>query len=185
MSKKTLTLLSFGLLLAVGAPLAAQQAGASGGDTCECAGDRGHGPRHARLFDRADADTDGFVTFDEFASGPLGRFAEADVDGDGAIDAAEVDAAREAARARFEERRGQRDGGEHGRRGGAPGDRFERADADGDGRVTDVELVARLESLFSELDADGDGAVTEDEAAAFRPRGRDGERGAGSPRGGR
>lgn len=81
----------------------------------------------------------GGLTLSGFQDRSLERFRRADADGDGVVDAAEMDAA------------------------GRGGRRMTRSDADGDGRITEAEARAAAAAMFDRLDQNGDGRVTEDE----------------------
>lgn len=125
------------------------------------------------------------------------RFAKLDNNGDGAIDAAELTAQREAMKAaraermaamseedkakrqaRMEERRAAMkerwakraaSGTEaRGERGKGKRGWLARMDADGDGLITSAEFSARAAARFDRLDANGDGIVTPEERKAAR-----------------
>jgi len=112
--------------------------------------------RAGRMFERLDADADGFVT------------------------QAEAEAAGTRMREAMEERRGRHgERGEHGpgRRAEAGPEAAERRmaafmehDADGDGRISRAEFDAAREARFAALDADGDGRVTREEMRAGHGR---------------
>jgi Ca2+-binding EF-hand superfamily protein len=113
--------------------------------------------RAGRMFERLDADADGFVT------------------------QAEAEAAETRMREAMEERRGRHgERGEHGpgRRAAAGPEAAERRlaafreqDSDGDGRISRAEFDAARAARFAALDADGDGRVTREEMRARMGRG--------------
>lgn len=141
----------------------------------------GMAPRHAWMFQEADADKDGHVSRAEFDSWRDARFAAIDADGDSKLSKDE-----------FQAHRAQRQAGMMPQPGMAPqpgmmhqngigpgfGDGrqghgmrlLERADTSGDGRVTADEWQAESLRRFVRLDANGDGAVTADEIAARHDR---------------
>jgi Ca2+-binding EF-hand superfamily protein len=141
---------------------------------------------------RADADKDGAVSFDEFATGPRQfrarrvevEFKALDADGDGKLTKAEIDAARgkpmllliadadkDGAVTKEELARAFAARGDAHRRG-AVGERiFAALDADNDGKISAAEWQAAGERRFARLDRNKDGAVTADEVTR---RGRDG-----------
>ena len=84
-------------------------------------------------------ETPGGATAAQFTDRMLRSFTRLDDNGDGEIDATEMEAA--------------------GRRGGM----LRRADANGDGRVTEGEVRAGAARMFSMMDQNGDGRLTEDE----------------------
>lgn len=81
------------------------------------------------------------------------RFARIDVNNDGVLDKAEIEAA-------LGERRGGR-GGPRGERVGRGAERLQAMDANRDGKVTREEFLARLTARFAEADLDGDGRLTD------------------------
>ena len=85
----------------------------------------------------------------------LDRAAELDANGDGFIDAAELEAMHEKARAERAQRR------------------LSKFDTDGDGRVTVDEFVSVRRARLAAMDADGDGVVSVEEfRAGAQDRGR-------------
>jgi Ca2+-binding EF-hand superfamily protein len=128
--------------------------------------------------------------------GPMAGFAEFDMDGDGRVTVAEIEAFRVS---RFAELDADGDGQvsrqefmDHAaaRAGERAGTMFDRLDADGDGMLSRDAIEARrgsgpdAERLLRRFDADGDGAVTEEELAEARERWmeRRGDRGDGGGR---
>ena len=114
--------------------------------------------------------------------GPMAGFAQFDIDGDGKVTVAEIEAFRAS---RFAELDADGDGqvsrqefmdhaaAQAGERSGAM---FDRLDVDGDGTLSRDAIEARrgsgpdAERLLQRFDADGDGAVTEEELAEARER---------------
>lgn len=128
------------------------------------------------MFERVDANRDGFVTKDEAQAVREARrgkfrdaaFARLDADKDGSISRAEFDAPRAGRGERAEHR------GRHGMhrgmamRGIGGGKMFDRADANKDGRVSLAEATALPMQMFDRADANHDGTVTPDERKAAR-----------------
>ena len=101
--------------------------------------------RHMR-FEKADADSCGDVTFDEFAAAMNARFANADADKDGKMTVGEIASEIERMRA---ERQAER--------------LIRRFDADGDGALTAAEIEGRQKKLFALMDRNDDGKIAKDE----------------------
>ncbi len=161
MSKRKTVLLVAGALVAVGAVAAISapgQRGFRGGDAMTFGGWDG---------DRfMDGGRRGWwrqpMTQDEFDATTRARFARLDKNGDGAIDASEIEGAMAK---RLERRRGKH--------GGRLGERLMRAfDTDRDGKVTKDEFMTTVRSRFAQLDLNNDGRIT-DEDLPPRLRGRD------------
>jgi Ca2+-binding EF-hand superfamily protein len=64
-----------------------------------------HADRAGKMRQQFDANSDGKVNKDEFVSGPTPLFDKADKDGNGVLDASELEAAKAAAREAWEKRR--------------------------------------------------------------------------------
>ncbi len=118
-------------------------------------GDR-QGPRSVAHFEAADADSNGEVTFEEFAEAINSRLVDADADGDGKMTVGEIAAAIERMRA---ERMAKR--------------MVERFDTDSDGALTTAEIESRQKKMFALLDRNDDGKIVRDEM----PRRGDGHMG--------
>jgi len=140
------------------------------------AGMSGMPPPPDKVFDTADANSDGYVTREELTAvlGQKGAdvFSQVDTDGDGKISRTED----EAFRAKMEEQMGKGDAGMQAMSGmPLPPDKvFDTADANGDGSVTRDELTAILgqkgADVFSQVDTDGDGKISRAEDEAFRAK---------------
>lgn len=115
-------------------------------------GRRGHGGGH--MLTRADANSDGNISRDEFLARPTAMFERLDANDDGVIAASERPQRRER----------------------PEGQRRERVnpDANNDGQLSRAEYAAMGGSMFDRLDANDDGRVTQEEAAAARPQRRGG-----------
>lgn len=143
---------------------------------------RGHGPvPGAFLMEELDLDGDGLITRGEFDAHRAGRFADADTDKDGSLNADEMS---KAADARREERRARREEARKARL-------FSRFDADNNGAISADEFSVPADKAFARMDRDGDGVVTSEEAAfqaGLRAGGRHGKHGRhryGGPGGGK
>lgn len=66
------------------------------------------GMGHKLMFERLDADSDGRLSKDEFVDGALPMFDQADTDGNGVLDAQELEAMKKAGKQRLRERRQER-----------------------------------------------------------------------------
>ena len=117
-----------------------------------------HGHRAQHLFERMDANSDQVVTQDEVAVHTAARFAKMDRNGDGVVEAAERQQARQDRSA----------------------ERFARLDTNNDGAVTRAEMNAalgkRAERRFERMDLNGDGSITTDEAKNARGKHKGGKR---------
>jgi hypothetical protein len=107
---------------------------------------------------KVDANGDGVVTREEAQSHPrlAANFDAADTSKDGQLDAAEIDAMRQAHRS---ESRARAD------------ERWKLADADGDGAISRDEAqksMPRMAENFDKLDANGDGRIERGEMHDFR-----------------
>lgn len=119
-------------------------------------GDDGYGFRGAKLlelFDSIDNDKDGKLSLAELETHRIARFAAADTNGDGAIDAEEL-AARELAE--FQEKLAKRV--QH---------MIDNTDNDGNGSLSADEIgKGPAEENFARIDKDNDGAISKEEAEA-------------------
>lgn len=131
--------------------------------------------------ERGDRDgpfADGVLTRAEALAQAEDRFGNVDLNADGYVSQSEADAAK----ARADERRAERQDegrkrrkGRKGGKSGERGDRFTRHDTDEDGFVSRDEAVNAALARFDRADADGDGEVTREEMRAGR-RGQRGNR---------
>jgi len=124
-------------------------------------------PTPAQIIDRLDADQNGTLSQDE-AKGPLAKkFDTIDVNGDGEIDANELELAREARKGKAKEN----------------GQRLKTADTDGNRALSkDEASAAGMEKLieqFDKVDADGDGEISKEEMRELKKMKdrRDGKKG--------
>lgn len=108
-------------------------------------GRHGEGPREMR-FEKADADSNGDVTFEEFAAAMKSRLGNADADKDGKMTVAEIASEIERMRAERMARR-----------------IVERFDVDGDGTLTMSEIESRQKKMFALLDRNDDGKLVKEE----------------------
>ncbi len=165
MSRKTVTIVAAGLLVAAGAVTAMSQ-------TMSGRGGGWMGGRHGQGDDLSGGFGGHFrhaLTKDEFDTRTRERFARFDKNNDGVIDATEVEAA-------FGARINERGGG---RMGSGRGQRMLRVfDANRDGKVTKDEYVAGVRKMFAEVDLNNDGRITDDDLPPMM-RGRNVLSGAG------
>lgn len=106
-----------------------------------------------RMFERADANKDGAIDKAEMDAARAARFAAADTNADGGLSLDEMKAMMGERSKRWSERKMER--------------RFNRLDADDDGKVTQAEMAAMFQKrgdMFKRADADGDGRITRAEA---------------------
>ena len=103
---------------------------------------RGGGMR----FERADADANGDISFEEFAAVMNKRIGTADADNDGKMTVAEIASEIERMRAERMARR-----------------LVERFDVDGDGALTVAEIESRQKKMFALLDRNDDGKIVREE----------------------
>ena len=158
MRKRTLIALT-GVLVAVGVAAAVS-----------APGPRGHRGAGSDTNDQLDGDDirgrrgwfgPRSITADEYDAQTRERFARLDKNGDGILDAAEIEAAMK-----------ERIGGRHGRKddgrpqGGGTGERgdgFLRMFGDKDGKVTKDAFLAEAKRRFTQLDLNSDGKITDDD----------------------
>src|SRR5690606_13932733 len=107
-------------------------------------------------FERMDSDSDGTISFEEFAAAVNGRsgVASADADGDGTLTVEEIAAELQKQHFRRQAERMVR-----------------RLDADGDGKLTTAEIESRQRKMYALMDRDDSGAIEPDE---MRRSGREG-----------
>ncbi|KAF0243034.1 MAG: hypothetical protein FD180_3605 [Planctomycetota bacterium] len=148
-----------------------------GGDTMAQPG-AGRGPMDVDAFMKDnDADGDGKISSDEF-KGPKQLFGKADVNADGYVDRAELDAASK----KLQKMAGGGGGG--GKPGaGNVGDMVKRADKDGDGKVTREEWPGRPQ-MFDRMDKNGDGVLDDADFGGAPEKQPEGEKMEGGDQGG-
>lgn len=145
----------------------------------------------AERFAKMDVNGDGQLSAADREAKRAERFAKTDTDGNGELSLAEMTAAREAHKAKRDERRaergegraeaGERRGGrgEAGQRSGKRGQRggergqmagrmMDRIDTDQSGTISQTEFTAAALARFDAADANSDGTVTADEHKAQR-----------------
>lgn len=116
---------------------------------------RGDGPKRPE-FTELDVNGDGQITQAEMDAHRTARFAEIDADGDGAVSAAELRAASE----RKKEARLER--------------MIERFDKDGDGKLSQAEMPTRDRGgIMERMDSNSDGVLDAEEYAAAPDRGHE------------
>lgn len=133
-------------------------AGVAAGPAFAIERDGKHGDnRRDTRFERADADSGGDVTFEEFAAAMNKRVGKADVNGDGKMTVAEIASEIERMRAERMARR-----------------IVERFDTNGDGVLTTAEIEARQKKMFALMDRNNDGKLVKGEMSRQdgRPDGR-------------
>ena len=142
--------------------------------------DRGDGAMMLQRFDEVDANKDGMLTEAEVQAFRAGRFAAADVDGNGSLSAEEMSALQ---MQQMQDRMAQR-----------TKKMMQRLDANGDGQLSAEELAKmgdgrggksksdKGKPMFQRADTDGDGMLSkaEAEAALKRMADRDSKKGWGS-----
>ena len=138
------------LIVATGLAVSAAAVATAYADSGDRGMRRGEGPRMERMFERADANEDGVISFEEFSSRGAERFTSADADGNGEITVEELTAAIERNQHR---RRAER--------------MIERFDMDGDGVVTVAEIEDRQQKMFALADRDNSGSIEESELPRF------------------
>lgn len=111
--------------------------------------------RTAARFERADADSSGDVSFEEFSAALERRIGTADADGDGKMTVAEIAAQIEKSRVERMARR-----------------MIARFDTDGDGMLSMAEIEARQKKMFAWLDRNDDGTLQKDEMPGRKVRPR-------------
>ena len=125
---------------------------------------------------RGDANGDGNISRAELNTSIDERFARADANSDGVIDASEQTAMRGERRGQRGESRGRRGGeGRRGHRGGrggegrgGQGDRMAHLDTNSDGVLTRDEALAPAIARFDRVDANSDGRIDAAERTAMR-----------------
>lgn len=122
--------------------------------------------KHAERLKAADTNKDGKWSKEELSEMSERRFGKLDQNSDGAVTQAELDAHRDARKARFEEKHGDRAEGK------GKGKLFKHADENSDGVVDQAEALKAVDARFSKLDQNGDGAVERAEFKSGHGHGR-------------
>jgi Ca2+-binding EF-hand superfamily protein len=156
--------------------------------SAEEAGVRGGGPfgDPARMVERwleNDADGDGQLSEDELPGFMAQMMGQADTNGDGALDRAELTAAAEQFGRRFGGGGFGGPGGGFGGPGADPRAMVQQFDRNGDGMLQPQEIPPQMMRMFQGADGNGDGAIDQQELAEISRRMQ--ERFGGGGRGGR
>lgn len=122
----------------------------------------GHGPHMPPMLREADLNDDGSITHAEVDAFAKSRFEKADGNRNGTLDLVEFEVLRPAPP--LDAPAGAPPPPMHG-----PEDAFKRADWNGDSKLTPEEFVAPLRGMAVFADADGDGVVAKDERGGRRP----------------
>lgn len=109
----------------------------------------GHKGHIAERFQKADADSDGAITFEEFSAAMQGPLSNADGDSDGTITVEEAVAAMQQRQEERMRRRAER--------------MINRFDSNNDGSLSVEEVNASQERFFARLDRDNNGEIEKDE----------------------
>ena len=130
--------------------------------------DKGHG-----MFERSDADGDGFITKVEFNAGRDSMFTTIDANKDGILTQEEMQAARDAWRAKMGKPANDNHDQAQNQTGSDPakkkhGGFMKRLDTNQDGQVSTAEFAAGGEKMFAKLDANADGKIAKDEVPQRR-----------------
>lgn len=107
-------------------------------------------PRHTKVFEKLDADSDGKITLAELKPKAEKRLLRIDADKNSEISVAEIDAYLQK---RLEQRRNRM---------------LDLLDGDKNGVITTGELDKLVDAMFNDADADKDGGVSLEEARNFR-----------------
>ncbi|HEX6994955.1 MAG TPA: hypothetical protein VF339_12490 [Gammaproteobacteria bacterium] len=116
------------------------------------------------FLERLDTNGDGVVDAAELESARRDMFRRADEDGDGFLTEREMGRLADDRGDVLRARRGGPAGRIARRRAPDAGEALGRLDADGDGRVSEAEFVEAENPLLERFDANGDGAISRDEA---------------------
>ncbi|WP_168168882.1 EF-hand domain-containing protein [Shinella sp. HZN7] len=150
-------------------------------------GEGRHGPRHAAMIERLDANKDGKVSLDEFKTNISATFKTFDADGDGQVTKDEIkarhDAFRDARKAVRAATDTDKDKAREALRAAGPfmlpgaGRMFDRADTDGNGTLSEAEVLASAQKIFERRDSNKDGAIDTADARPHKGKGRHGKGG--------
>lgn len=121
-------------------------AGAAGSTAFATDRDGRRDGRQGMRFERADADSSGDVTFEEFAAAMKNRIGNADANKDGKMTVGEIASEIERMRAERMARR-----------------IVQRFDTDGDGALTTAEIESRQKKMFALRDRNDDGKIVKEE----------------------
>ncbi|MGD2132575.1 MAG: hypothetical protein PVI23_07260 [Maricaulaceae bacterium] len=125
-----------------------------------------------RMFERMDANSDGYIDAGELGARRVAMFDQADANDDDVLTAAEIEGFEPQGRFGGGQGGGRPDGGRFGGPG-ADGPRgammFQAADADGNGEITRAEFEAAPHPMLARADEDGDGRLSRAEFDAGRP----------------
>ncbi len=109
-------------------------------------------------FEKVDSNGDGFLDAAEIQASRDAKFAEIDTNDDGALDEAEMTAHREKWEAKRKDRAEKR-----------RAKMMAKADTNGDGLLQKEEMTGKVvERMMERLDKDGDGRISKDEMKAMR-----------------
>ena len=144
-------------------------------------GEGRHGPRHAAMIERLDADKDGKVSLDEFKTNISAAFKTFDADGDGQVTKDEIktrhEAFRDARKAVRNAADADKDKAREALRAAGPfmlpgaGRMFDRADTDKNGTLSEAEVLASAEKIFERRDSNKDGAIDTADARPHKGKG--------------
>ncbi|MCK5877649.1 MAG: EF-hand domain-containing protein [Candidatus Marithrix sp.] len=156
---KTIIVLSSAIVLSLAANItSARNDGGQNADRAQMQETRMQA-RVVRLMGRFDVNQDEQITLDEVQSVRTANFNQIDVDGNGLINAEELNSYKTAMRAQNSSMQEQRGG--KGRNANRT-DNIERLDNDGDGQISASEFSANI-PLFDRFDADENGIITKEE----------------------
>ena len=141
------------LSMAVLAGLAAMTAGAT------YAGETGSGRLMERLFQKMDSDGDGALSAAEGEAAAEKMFDRRDANGDGVLTAAEFTAQTSGRQLSADQQQ---------RLDAIRAKRFAAMDKDGDGQVSAQEFFAAAQQRFAAADVNGDGRVTKEELRSLK-----------------
>lgn len=136
----------------------AQEYGHQGGCSSGGNGHHGYGDKLFKKFDKMDLNGDGSISLDELRAIKTVKFLKADSDSDGFISGDEFSRGHGAMGKGCAKRHGSYEGSKH--RGDGRSKHLLHADSDGDGRVSRQELETMIETHFAKNDANDDGRLS-------------------------